>query len=237
MGMLEIILIAALAPIAVLAYYIYRKDKSRPEPLSELAKAFAFGVLSIFVSFCISTPFGMLGLYSQEATDAIDGIRLAFFGAAIPEEVAKLFMLWLLLRRSRHFDEKMDGIVYAVCVSLGFAALENVGYLITNADIFLQVGISRAIFAVPGHFCFGVLMGYYYSLAKFSPVNNSRYKALTLIAPILVHGIYDAILFVADVTPILSGILSLLFYAFCFLMWRRASKSIKAHLVADGHQK
>lgn len=237
MELLEIILITALAPIAVLAFYIYRKDKASPEPLGELVKALAYGVLSALVSYCISLPSGVLGLYPQEATDAIGGIRVAFFGAAIPEEVAKLFMLWLLLRKSRHFDEKMDGIVYAVCISLGFAAFENVLYLLTNVDSFLQVGVSRAIFAVPGHFCFGVLMGYYYSLAKFCPENVNRYRALTLVAPILAHGIYDALLFVAEVTPLLSGILSLLFYAFCFLMWRRASKSIKAHLVADGHQK
>lgn len=56
-------------------------------------------------------------------------IRLSFFGAAILEESAKLFMLWLLLRKNKYFGERVDGIVYAVCVSLGFAALENVMYL------------------------------------------------------------------------------------------------------------
>ena len=89
----------------------------------------------------------------------------------------------------------MVGIVYAVCVSLGFAALENIMYLFTNAEVYLSVGIARAIFAVPGHFCFGILMGYYYSLAKFYPKTPKKNKVLILVAPTVVHGLYDSILF------------------------------------------
>ena len=233
MEQIELILITALAPIIVLAFYIYRKDKTAPEPIGQLLKALAYGVLSAFVSFCMSLPFGSIGLYPQEIVDVLGGIRVAFFGAAIPEEIAKFFMLWLFLRKCAHFDEKMDGIVYAVCISLGFAAFENILYLLGNSNDFLQLGISRAIFAVPGHFCFGVLMGYYYSLARFCPTHKKRHKALILIAPILAHGIYDAILLVTDVTPTFSGILSLLFYLFCFLMWKRASKSIEEHVKTD----
>ena len=88
----------------------------------------------------------------------MDSVNIAFFGAAIPEEIAKLFILWLVLRNNKFFDEKMDGIVYAVCVSLGFAALENIMYLFLHSESFITVGISRAFFAVPGHFCFGILI-------------------------------------------------------------------------------
>ena len=161
-------------------------------------------------------------------------VREAFIGAAIPEEAAKLFMLWLLLRRNEYFDEKMDGIVYAVWVSLGFAALENILYLFTNADSFLSVGIARAIFAVPGHFCFGILMGYYYSLAKFYPKSPRKNRALILAAPILVHGLYDSRLFVIGVTPIISGVLLILFLVFCYKMWRYGSDRIREHLERDG---
>ena len=233
MEQIVLILITALAPVIVLAFFIYRKDKAAPEPVGQLLKALGYGVLSVFVSFCISLPFGFIGLYPAEVVDVFAGIRVAFLGAAIPEEIAKFFMLWLFLRKCAHFDEKMDGIVYAVCISLGFAAFENILYLLANPNEILQIGISRAIFAVPGHFCFGILMGYYYSLAKFCPENTNRYKVLVLAAPILAHGIYDAILFVTDVTPAFSGLLSLLFYVFCFLMWKRASKSIKEHVKTD----
>ena len=228
-----LILLTALLPIAILVYHIYRKDKKSPEPTGQLIKAFLFGILSVPVSFCISIPLGIIGLYPVEATSILGSISTAFFGAAIPEESAKYFMLWLLLRKNRYFDEKMDGIVYAVCVSLGFAALENIMYLFSNAESYLSVGIARAIFAVPGHFCFGILMGYYYSLAKFYPKTPKKNKTLILIAPILVHGVYDSILFIINVTPALSGILLIVFLVFCHKMWKYGSKSIQEHLKRD----
>ena len=227
------ILITALLPIALLVYYIYHKDKKSPEPTGQLVKAFFYGILSIPLSFCMSIPLGLIGVYPAEATSILGSISAAFFGAAIPEEIAKFIMLWLLLRKNPYFDEKMDGIVYAVCVSLGFAALENIMYLFTNAESYVSVGIARAIFAVPGHFCFGILMGYYYSLAKFYPKAPKKNKALILVAPIVVHGIYDSILFIINVTPAISGILMIVFLVFCHKMWKYGSKSIADHLCRD----
>lgn len=228
-----IILFMALLPIAILAFYIFHKDKQYPEPTGQLVKAFLFGVLSVPLSLCISIPLGLIGVYPTETTSILGSVSTAFFGAAIPEEIAKFIMLWLLLRKNRYFDEKMDGIVYAVCVSLGFAALENIMYLFSNAETFLSVGISRAIFAVPGHFCFGILMGYYYSLAKFYPQTPKKNKALILVAPILVHGLYDSILFIITVTPAISGVLLIVFLVFCHKMWKYGSKSIEEHLQRD----
>lgn len=228
-----IILLIALLPVVILVYYIYHKDKKSPEPTGQLVKASLWGILSVPLSLCISIPLGLLGVYPAEATNILGSISTAFFGAAIPEEIAKFIMLWLLLRKNPYFDEKMDGIVYAVCVSLGFAALENIMYLFSNEEAYLSVGIARAIFAVPGHFCFGILMGYYYSLAKFYPKTPKKNKALILVAPIIVHGLYDSILFIINVTPAISGILLILFLVFCHKMWKYGSKSIQEHLKRD----
>ena len=225
--------LTALLPIAILLYYIYHKDKKSLEPTGQLVKAFFYGILSVPLSFCMSTPLGLIGVFPTEVTSILGSVSTAFLGAAIPEEIAKFIMLWLLLRKNPYFDEKMDGIVYAVCVSLGFAALENIMYLFTNADSYLSVGIARAIFAVPGHFCFGILMGYYYSLAKFYPKAPKKNKALILAAPIIVHGLYDSILFIINVTPAISGVLLIVFLVFCHKMWKYGSKSIEEHLQRD----
>lgn len=227
------IFLTALLPIVILVYYIYHKDKKLPEPTRQLVKAFFYGILSVPLSFCISLPLGLIGVYPAEATSILGSVSAAFFGAAIPEEIAKFFMLWLLLRKNPYFDEKMDGIVYAVCVSLGFAALENIMYLFTNAESYVSVGIARAIFAVPGHFCFGILMGYYYSLAKFYPKTPKKNKVLILVAPIIVHGLYDSILFIINITPAISGILLIVFLVFCHMMWKYGRKSIQEHLKRD----
>lgn len=228
-----LILLTALLPVAILVFYIYRKDKNLPEPTGQLVKAFFYGVISAPSSFFISIPLGMIGLYLVENTTVLGSVSSAFFGAAIPEESAKLFVLWLVLRKNPFFDEKMDGIVYAVCVSLGFAAFENILYLFSDTESFLSIGIVRAIFAVPGHFCFGILMGYYYSIAKFYPKSSIKNKILVLLAPIIAHGLYDSILFVMNVTPIISGLLLIVFLVFCHKMWKYSSQRIEKHLRRD----
>lgn len=228
------VIVIALIPVVLLLFYILRKDRRAPEPARQLVKGFLFGILSLPLSFCMSAPFGYFGLYVDEPVTVWGSVMTAFWGAAIPEEIAKLIMLWLLLRKNRHFDEKLDGIVYAVCVSLGFAAGENLLYLFYNYDNFLTVGIMRALFAIPAHFSFGVLMGYYYSLVKFYPKSPAKNKVMVILAPILAHGIYDSILFALDVTyPAVALLLLAVFLAFCFLMWHYVTSRIREHMARD----
>lgn len=250
--MASYIIIAAVLPALVLLYYIYRRDSRQPEPVGQLLKGFLFGVASVFVSLCISQPLEALGLYSSDSQTLPGQVGVAFFGAAIPEESAKLLMLWLLLRRNPYFDEKMDGIVYAVCVGMGFAATENIMYLFQNYDNWVSVGIMRALISVPGHFAFAVLMGYYYSLVHFTTQQISlktdedgelvfriddtavsrrrRSRILVWLAPVSAHGIFDSILMVSSIMPALSSLLSLAFLFFCFRLHKFSFSRIRAHL-------
>ena len=239
------LLITALLPVVILLLYIYRKDKMQPEPVGQIVKAFLLGLLTVPLSFFVSVPSEMIGLYSDNVFSVMDAFRISFFGAAIPEEAAKLFILWLVLRKNKYFDEKMDGIVYAVCVSMGFAALENITYLISNLDSYMEVGVSRAFTAIPGHFCFGVVMGYYYSLAAFDKKDRQRNRILTFAAPVIVHGLYDTILFASEavvdsfspidenVVLLVSVFFTALFIYFCFKMWKFGSLKIKQHIAND----
>lgn len=230
---LPLILLAALAPITILAYYIYRRDKFQKEPVKELLKAFGLGILSVPVSLLISTPLEFAGFYTMETKTFLDAVRMSFFGAAVPEEIAKFLMFWLLVRKSRCFDEKIDGIVYASLVSLGFAAVENIMYLVANYESWISIGITRALFSVPGHFFFGVLMGYYYSMFRFYPAAGRRIKWLVLGAPILAHGLFDTVLFSVEVLPGLSAALMVIFILLCNSLRKRASRSIAEHLERD----
>ena len=228
------ILFAALAPVGMLLYYIYRKDEYQQEPVAEILKAFGLGVLSVFVSLLISLPLGVIGLYPDEQVTIWDGIATSFFGAAIPEEIAKFLLFWLFVRRNKYFDEHMDGIVYAAAVSLGFAGLENIMYLFSS-DNWIGTGVVRALFSVPGHCFFGILMGYYYSLVRFNPFTPAINRFWVLGAPILAHGIFDSILFTAGALPeILSLVIMVVFVVFCNSLRKQASKRIRAHLVNDG---
>jgi RsiW-degrading membrane proteinase PrsW (M82 family) len=128
---------------------------------------------------------------------------------------------------------------------MGFAALENVTYLLSDIDSYIEIGVSRAFTAIPGHFCFGVVMGYYYSLAAFENKNKQRNRILTFVAPVIVHGLYDSILFATE--PVIDSIstidenvvlfvslsLTALFIYFCFKMWKFGSLKIKQHIAND----
>ena len=190
--LLLLIILAAVLPALVLVYFIYRKDKYEKEPVPQLIKGFGFGALSALASFLLSVPSMYIGLYPAEATTVWGHLRTALFGAAVPEELAKYFFLWLLLRRNSHFNEYVDGIVYAVCVGMGFAAFENIGYLVSNYEQWAAVGLMRSIFSIPGHFFFAVTMGYFYSHARFgNPGKRNLNYALAIVLPILLHAAFD----------------------------------------------
>ena len=223
-----ILLAAALLPAVLLFLYILRQDP-QPEPENWLRKAVLYGV-----GICI--PVALIEMIIQsilggEPTTLLGTTIEAFFVAALPEESFKLLVLWLVLRNNPFFDEHFDGIVYAVCVGLGFAAIENVFYIFAEEE-WLMVAITRALLAVPGHYAFAVLMGYYYSLYHF--VDHSRRAAVcVLLVPVLVHGIYDTIALGSAVNPYISSFSFFLLVWFCVRMHKYARKKMVAHIERD----
>ena len=222
------ILIAAILPSLVLVYYIFRKDKYQREPVRQLLKAYGYGILSIFVALCIAAVGEAMSI--EEPTSVPEAFWNAFVTAGIPEELAKFFCLWLFLRKNPYYDEYIDGIVYSVCLGMGFAAFENIGYLFAELDSWLETGILRGLLSVPGHFFFAVTMGYFYSKATFGDPHRKRINFfLALFIPILLHGLVDALLMSSDA---LGGSLSaiLLFAGLWFYMFATSKKRIREHL-------
>ena len=230
--MLNVIALAVL-PALILIFYTYQQDKMQREPVKMIAKGFGWGCLSVFCSFFISVPSMHLGLFPDGINSFWDAFRTAFFGAAIPEETAKLFCLWMFLRKNPYFDERMDGIVYAVCVGMGFAAFENIEYLFAAGTDWVTTGIGRSLTAIPGHFGFAVLMGYYFSLNHFDKYRAPMAGLKMWLYPVLAHGIYDTVAMMATVTPQLSGAITIAILLFCFQMVKWARQSMKKHLIAD----
>lgn len=214
-------LLAAMLPAFILFWYVYSRDIT-PEPKNVVIKGFIFGVIATIASTLISGPLLKWGLFENNPETFWGAMKTAFFGAAIPEETAKLLMLWLLLRRCKDFDERYDGIVYASAVGLGFATFENILYLASSGLGFFQVAISRALLAVPGHFAFAVIMGYYYSKQHFSwKLEEKKSACLKMwLIPMLLHGIYDTICFAAGLNEAWSVFLTFVLLFFCFRLFR-----------------
>ena len=200
-----IILIVALLPAALLWWYIWKRDQKK-EPTKWLVKATCYGVLICIPVAIVEMMISAVIFHPEGYPTSIWGTTAnAFLVAAIPEESFKLLALWLILRKNPYFDEHFDGIVYAVCVGLGFAGFENILYLFQNIEDWMSIAFFRSLMAVPGHYAFAILMGFYYS--KYHFVDHSRRTAvMILVAPVLAHGLYDALLMTSMVNAVLGGL-------------------------------
>ena len=182
--------IAAIAPVLIILIYIYLRDKWEKEPLRKLFMAVVLGALTIFpimfVEMALSKILPFFNLNSR-----LSAFYNAFIVAGLTEETFKYLALLWLIWKSKEFNEKFDGLVYAVFISLGFAMVENIFYVFNSG---ISTAIMRAVTAVPAHAIFGVSMGYYLSFARFSLFNKKRNFVLALLVPIGLHGIYDFIL-------------------------------------------
>lgn len=228
------IIIVALLPATLLWWFIWKKDQKK-EPTKWLAKATCYGVLICFPVALVEMAIGSVLFYPEgHPTTLLGTTACAFFEAAIPEESFKLLALWLVLRKNPYFDEHFDGIVYAVCIGLGFAAIENVGYLFDNIENWMSVAFLRSLMAVPGHYAFAILMGYYYS--KYHFVDHSRKTAILIIAvPVLAHGIYDALLMASSVNLALGGTCFIIAIILTYRLHIFARKKILALIEADNN--
>lgn len=221
-----IILTAAIAPALLLLYYVYSKDFS-PEPRRLVFKGFFYGALAVLASTVLSTPLMLSGILPENPASLQEAFTLSFFGAAIPEESAKLLMLWLLLRHCPEFDERYDGLVYAAAVGLGFACIENIMYVLSAGAGWFQVSVTRALFAVPGHFSFAIVMGYFYSKNHFDWFNPTLWTRFRIwLYPVLLHGTYDTLAFSSSLGYSWSGLISLGLLAFCFFLFKATRKRI-----------
>jgi RsiW-degrading membrane proteinase PrsW (M82 family) len=115
----------------------------------------------------------------------------AFLSSSLLEEFFKWFILFFIIYPYVDFNEPFDGIVYGVAVSLGFATIENIFYLIANG---VGNAMVRALLPVSSHALFGVIMGFYIGKAKFTEGNKVKWVILSLLLPFILHGFYDYIL-------------------------------------------
>ena len=216
------LLLLAIAPVFLIILYIYYKDKYDKEPKRLLFYSFLLGAI---VSIIVTTVLYIISDYTIpiEIVGNKSVWQLfvkAFFIVALIEEFSKYIIVRYFAQPNKAFNEQFDGIVYAVMVSMGFAATENIMYVLQGG---MQTALLRAFTAVPAHATFAVLMGFFMGKAKFSK-NRRRLNLLGLVLAILFHGAYDFFLFLEFIPGIWIGAFISLFIG---LMLSR--KAIKKH--------
>ena len=195
----------AVLPIFIFLAIVYLCDQNK-EPISLLLKLFLGGFLvSLFVGV-INYYFDPIMYFDGKSSIYI---FLYYFGyVAFIEEVLKWICVYFIGYKSKEYDERYDILLYSIVVSLGFAFLENIFYVMYRG---YMAALLRAFIAVPAHLCYGTFMGYF--LSKFKECNKSKYKGMSLVIPILIHGLYDWILFYPQTFMVI------LFYLFVILLF------------------
>lgn len=193
--------LAAIAPIVIIVLYIYLKDKYEKEPIRLLFYNFMLGaVISIIITTMIYVIFEII-LPLPDHYSIFQQLVKAFIVVGLVEEFSKYIIVRYYAQPHKEFDEPFDGIVYAVMVSLGFAATENIAYVVQGG---YEVALLRAFTAVPAHATFGIMMGYYMGKAKFS-LRRQQLNLLGLFLATLFHGAYDFFLFVDFIPGVWIG--------------------------------
>ncbi|MFC7685144.1 glutamic-type intramembrane protease PrsW [Ureibacillus sp. GCM10028918] len=213
-----ILLSAAVAPGLALLSYFYLRNQMATEPRRTLLQAFFFGTIITFPIMFIQ--------YVIKEEEAIVNPFIAdvLFSSGL-EEFFKWLVILTLIFRHVEFDDPYDGILYGASVSLGFATVENVLFLLTFG---IDTALIRAILPVSSHALFGVVMGYYYGKSKFAKNDKQKeYLVLSLVAPLFLHIIYNSIL-------TFQGYWVYLIAPFMFFLWWFALRKVKLahqHLV------
>lgn len=192
LSLMGLYILAAVLPALLLMLYIYLQDAVEKEPLPLLLRLVGMGALAALAALLLEgLGQRLLGVLVRPGT-ALHTLLTAFLVIAAVEEGAKLLFLCRRTWEEPNFNYRFDGVVYAVFVSLGFAAFENLRYVFAFG---LGVALPRALLAVPGHMGFAVVMGYFYGRARLRE-NRGRSGRPSLVMacllPVALHGVYDA---------------------------------------------
>ena len=216
---MPLLLVTVLPSILIILYFV--KSDRFQEPNREILKVFFLGVIIAIPAYILNT---YLGEFFYNNTKVSESIISSFLTAAPVEEGLKLSILYYFVYKMKDFNEPMDGIVYGICVSLGFATLENFYYVYLLADYFaetpMSIAILRSFSAVPAHAVFGVFMGYFFM--KYSFIKKGDSLLFAFLVPFVLHGCYNLF---ASSNFIVSLLLIIISWIVALSMFSRLKKS------------
>lgn len=229
MLILAVLILAALLPAAFLLRTIYRMDTIEKEPARLLAKLLLCGVAAAVTAGWLERLGAAALRLALDPSGSVFTVAFAFLVVAVAEEGMKFLFLKKATWNHPAFNYRFDGVVYAVFVSLGFAAVENVLYVFHYG---LSVAVPRAILAVPGHMGFAVFMGAFYGRARVARQEGNRRlerRCLRLgwLLAVLLHGIYDTCAMLNTAASMIA------FLAFVVLMYILVIRKVRREAAAD----
>ena len=229
-----LLLLITVIPSLLLCLIIYLFDKEK-ENSRIIIKLFMSGVLSVIlvliITILFSSFFPSLVINTNQIQN-ISFIKLLLYttlSIGLIEEGSKWIFTYLFVVKDEEFNQAFDAVVYAVIVSLGFAMFENVSYVLSSGK---ELALLRSVTAIPAHFSFALFMGYFIGKARYLKENNNKYKLyllLSIVAPVMLHSIYDYIALTYNSIGVLYIyiILSLCFGVYLSFRLRRYSNLVR----------
>jgi RsiW-degrading membrane proteinase PrsW (M82 family) len=233
---------AAVAP-ALLILWLVIAAGEHPGPPARVWTAFFLGAGSISLLGVVRAPF--IGILATPENPWVAQASHSVFGVALPEESVKILVIAAVSSRRRPFADPMDPVIYGAAAGLGFAAYENLAYLVQHAEIWQSLAALRSVLTVPFHGALGVIAGAYLAIARSgTALGANRHhrdraritsRILVLFAPVALHAGFDFPLLTlqknADIDPstrLMLGTASVLIgfssIAFALRLVRRLSR-------------
>ena len=234
------IYLATVLPPILIGIMIWKSDKF-PEPGKFLVTAFLLGVsIDLPLYFLIILAEDHLAPFLSLNLEEIDLWRegkqeenaifpygtfafLHFFRAAFLEEGLKFALLIFICVKLDALDEPIDAIVYGAAIGLGYAAMENIGYLYAP-DAWSLETVKGRYYPLVMHLGFGVVMGWLLSQNLFDEPSKFKRRFMLILAlaiPVIFHGVYNYY-GTADTFPILT-----IFLVIGIIFWSRREQMKK----------
>jgi RsiW-degrading membrane proteinase PrsW (M82 family) len=189
---------AAVAPALLILWLVVAADE-RPGPPLKVWTAFVLGAASISLLGVLRAPFAEI-LAAPENPWAAQVLH-SVFGVALPEETVKILVIVAVAARRRPFADPMDTVVYGAAAGLGFAAYENLAYLVQHAEMWQSLAALRSVLTVPFHGALGVIAGAYLAIARSGTALGAHRhhrdwarissRILVLLGPVALHAGFD----------------------------------------------
>ncbi|KGA99172.1 protease [Alkalihalobacillus alcalophilus ATCC 27647 = CGMCC 1.3604] len=205
------VLTAAIAPGMALLSYFYLRHQYSQDINGLVLRSFVIGAILVFPVMVLQYAFVVEGFFTDPISKSV--ILYGFF-----EEFFKWFLLFFIVYQHAKFKRHYDGIIFGVAISLGFASVENVFYLLAYG---VETALGRALLPVTSHSLFGVIMGYYLGKSKMESENKGSYLLLALLVPVALHSLYDLILNLVSMYFLIAII------PFMILLWWFALHKVK----------
>src|SRR4030088_1589284 len=199
---------AAIAPALLILWLVIAADE-RPGPPAKIWTAFLLGAASVSLLGVVRAPFASMSV-APETPWVAQALHSAF-GVALPEETVKILVIVAVSTRRRAFADPMDTVVYGAAAGLGFAAYENLAYLVQHAEMWRSLAALRSVLTVPFHGALGIIAGAYLAMGRSGTALGAHRhyrdwariwsRILMLFVPVALHAGFDFPLLTLQQTP------------------------------------